>query len=68
MPKYEVPLHYTVWIPIEAETESEAWDKAGEPGSDTDFTVTTKYLNKEGGPEINFIDAGQPHQLENENA
>jgi len=69
MPKYEVPLHYTVWVEVEAENENDAWESAGEFGSGTEFEIKTKYLVKEGYPEINFIDTGTPMTIEeNENA
>jgi hypothetical protein len=69
MPKYEVPLHYIIWVEINAESENEAWNNAGEPESETDFSIAAKYLHRDGSPEICFTDAGQPNLLEeNENA
>ena len=64
MPKYEVPLHYTVWVEVEAENEHEAWESAGEFGSGTEFEIKTKYLVKEGSPEITFTDTGTPMTIE----
>lgn len=71
MPKYEVPLHYTVWIEVEAENSTEAWHKAGEPGSETDFSISAEYLHQEGGPCVSFLETGHPsliNELEDQDA
>ena len=64
MPKYSVPIYFVCYVDVDADDADQAWDMAGT--GDTEFTITTNFINQAGGCIIYHHDTGTPVLMEEE--